>query len=141
MAERNKTFTDYMREADAREIPDARETYIQDVVSQWHGESPPCCAIGGANVASGSVPLDHRHGLLSGSALVKAQRMPQWLSRRRPHCPACGQGPKGGRTVVTHLYDDHFWSRTLIAKWLDATYGRNHDESDWLPTAAAEPLE
>ena len=51
-------FSDALRLADQLELPDLRGSFIQVKVSKWGGDKPPCCAIGGANIASGLVVID-----------------------------------------------------------------------------------
>lgn len=118
-------FADALREADARGLPDLRNRYIAHDIRKWVGEKPPCCAIGGAAVVSGSFEFEtepesdylSRHSYMSAQT---ADRCEDWKAIQKvvAGCPAC---PEKDTTyyTITHLYDDHEWSRTQIADWLD----------------------
>lgn len=142
-----------LRLADAMELPDLRGDWLETNVDHWGGEKPPCCAIGGANIASGRTPIVTGEGVdddglmkinQEGEAVERWARAEgrieslsgfveydEWLDRLDSSfdlviCPAppseCAQ-PGQGRyldNIVVHLYDDHLWTRTEIADWLDS---------------------
>lgn len=124
-----KTFTDYMREADALELPNLRFELVEPDTTKWGGEKPPCCAIGGAIVAAGRGRLDD-----DGFYGLDGWPVPRWLEAQMGRCPDTDCAiARAVPNIVAHLFDTHRWSRTRIADWVDATFGRDHDESDWLP--------
>ena len=116
-----------MRLADELGLPDLRNGFIQVYTPGWKGEKPACCAIGGAAVASRSFQFEARDdGMLTYVAQMSAtsaNRCEDWKSLRRwrRQCPVCKRGQSTAYGVVMHLYDRHWWSRTQIADWLDAT--------------------
>lgn len=124
-----KTFTDYMREADGRELPDLRMAFIEYDTAKWGGEKPPCCAVGGANICAGVPYVVGEDGFVLRGMQVNS--VPEWLDAASisGKCHLCGSAMHHG--WPPHLYDEHGWSRTQIADYIDATYGRDHDETDW----------
>lgn len=118
-------FSDALREADARGLPDLRNRYIAHDTRKWVGEKPPCCAIGGAAVVSGSFEfeMNQESGFLSGHSYHSAEtadHCEDWedIVQGTSWCPVCHI--KGATDdIVVHLYDTHLWSRTQIADWLD----------------------
>lgn len=79
----------------------------------WDGHDPATvratCALGAAMMAARGYP-----------APVVARISP--LLRKRMRCPACRHWRAGERqamaVVLTHLNDDHKWSRLHIAQWV-----------------------
>lgn len=117
-----KTLADLsasLRKADALELPDLRCSYIDPHVANWGGEKPPCCAIGGANVADGNVEMQFvgKEPVLSANSVIAAQewRWPNLVT----WCPACTVTGSELENLVAHLYDSHEWSRSQIADWID----------------------
>jgi hypothetical protein len=131
-------LSEAMRLADELELPELRGEYVAQVVEKWGGEKPPCCAIGGAAIACGGWQPEFiesyggKRLVLTGTAYVSAM-MPQvddaeLLSRQcRRQCPVCRarfyeRFPQRGwtfRYYIEHLFDQHKWSRTRIANWID----------------------
>lgn len=125
-------LSDAMRLADEMGLPDARGQWVSKHVSEWEGEKPACCAIGGANVAVGNLSFSQlspdgdvrtdlqRAASTEGFDVPNVSR--SWLRCPHKRCYASGRdfGPHSQlRDMVAHLYDDHAWSRTTIADWLD----------------------
>ena len=128
-------FTQALRLADELELPDLRGQFVQLYLKDWGGEKPPCCAIGGAAVASGQVAIGFEDSPF-GDTVLLALTDEAIHSAESPtfddavfsdlqwdlvfQCPE-GDYPQGMslKTIVIHLYDHHLWSRTQIADWLD----------------------
>jgi hypothetical protein len=115
------TFAEALRLADEMGLPDKRQAFIEADTRLWGGEKPPCCAIGGANIASGRVQIVPEHGWVPLRQIHAASDW-SWIGKQtRRRCPSCGRSvgfQEGG--VIAHIYDDHKWSRTQIADWLDS---------------------
>lgn len=132
-------FSDALRLADEMELPNLRQNYVERTMENWGGEKPPCCAIGGANVAAGRVTYDWHgderwdgknqgfepiHKLTSTAELTFQQYWGPVLAED-VNCPGeFGEGHCGAlyqelSEAIIHLYDSHEWSRTRIADWLD----------------------
>ena len=129
-------FQEALRRADEMGLPDLRMMFIQPYIRRWEGEAPPCCAIGGAAVASGDFKfeLDSVGQRLTRDSEASARRAPtcsNWedIASKLDYqiaCPAtpCPDGLPASSlySLVQHLYDDHGWSRTQIADYLDAYF-------------------
>lgn len=117
-------LSDAMRLADEMGLPDLRESYVSNAPGLWGGEKPPCCAIGGANIATGRTTI----------TVIGDEEM-QWTSEEglpiesvdgfdfpdiETYCPVCSARDRYVDVQIVHLYDDHKWSRTQIADWLDS---------------------
>ena len=125
-------FQEALRRADGMGLPDLRMMFIQPYIRLWEGEAPPCCAIGGAAVASGDFKFQsvgQRLTLGSERSARSALSCSNWVDVARKvdyaiACPAtpCPDGYRSNSLyeLVMHLYDDHGWSRTQIADYLDA---------------------
>lgn len=118
-------FSEALREADARGLPDRCAAFIARDTREWMGEKPPCCAIGGAAVVSGSFQfeVDPESGYLMEHSRLSAQtadRCDDWkdIVHGTSWCPMC-RYKDPTYNMVMHLYDAHLWSRTQIADWLD----------------------
>lgn len=133
-------FTQALRMADELGLPDLRNQFIEERLQKWNGEKPPCCAIGGANIAAGLFEFD---AVITPSdetwltvASVESATKHSYIPARMVACPhsACVAG-KGLMSVrIAHLYDDHEWSRTRIAEWLERV-----EEDFEMPVTGAEP--
>jgi hypothetical protein len=124
-----KTFTDYMRDADILQLPDLREGYIELNLRLWDNEKPPCCAVGGANLAAGvNLGITSDDTVLEGGRALMVGVQPSWILKLSEPCPECVVDAFS----IIHMYDDHEWSRTKIADYLDDTFGRNHSENDFI---------
>jgi hypothetical protein len=123
--------SDAMRKADELGLPDRRGVWVSRFPSEWAGEKPACCAIGGANVAAGNLSFAQGVGVITtdpdramstdGFDVPNVSR--SWLRCPHKRCYASGRdyGPHSQlRDMVAHLYDDHGWGRTQIADWLDS---------------------
>ena len=118
-------LADAMREADRLGLPDHRNDWIEENTTQWGGDLPPCCAIGGAAIAAGLVAIVPEGGLVPVDqyyALGDAQWHFVDIEDEAIVCPSCAEGnPEQIPLFMTmHLYDHHNWSRTQIADWLDS---------------------
>lgn len=115
-------FTEALRLADEMGLPDLRCNFIEADTSKWVGEKPPCCAIGGANVASRAFVYETEDGRLTHSSYASACGDDnEWLNRTAivMDCGCKTQVSALARRAITHLYDYHEWSRTQIADYLD----------------------
>lgn len=112
-----------LRLADAMELPNARGHFITINVSEWGGEKPPCCAIGGANIATRAVTIEIENGQVTNETVSAAQKYYWWFTAASSEffsmkCPCDSRRDTVPHTVM-HLYDVHNWSRSRIADWLD----------------------
>ena len=133
-------FSDALRLADQLELPDLRGSFVQVKVSKWGGDKPPCCAIGGANIASGLVVVDtftdvatythkgeetiEKYVFLTYTS--KLSRADHWFnSEKIVFCMICERLsiPRdrfdliGLASLAVHLYN-HLLSRTLVADYI-----------------------
>ena len=127
-------LSDAMRLADEMGLPDLQNEFVAGIVDDWGGEKPPCCAIAGANIASGRVRIEPVNRVVPHWQQLAVQRTGGFdYPKRFPKCPASNEVPPEGesfgcsysgsgstRSRIIHLYDDHGWSRTEIADWLDS---------------------
>lgn len=123
--------SDYMRLADQLKIPDRRRGFIEQFTIKWKGEGPSACAIGGASIASGhcSVELTEDGRMLTSKSIEQSTSVPDaedWMEFKYVHyllkCPACPDGITQNTNffeMTIHLYDDHRWSRSQVADYLD----------------------
>ena len=138
-------FSDALRLADQLELPDLRGSFIQVKVSKWGGDKPPCCAIGGANIASGLVVIDTFRDVTTytrkGKEIIekyvfltynsKLSRADHWFnSEKIVFCMICERLsiPRDRFDLiglVVHLYDNHLLSRTLVADYFDTHHSDN----------------
>ena len=112
-----------LRLADEMGIPDLRHTFVEARLKFWHGEIPPACAIGGANIAARKVTLEPYPGTQTLSPLTVracgADNFGLLLGGEVP-CPACKKHRPAERYwIIQNLYDGHKWSRTRIADWVE----------------------
>ena len=142
-------FQEALRRADEMRLPDLRMMFIQPYIRRWEGEVPPCCAIGGAAVASGDFKFELEDFTLQlhsgGQRLTRdsertsysAPSCSNWedVARKVDYAIACPATPcpDGYRSnslyeLVVHLYDDHEWSRTQIADYFDAYFEADRKE-------------
>lgn len=118
-------FSDELRLADEIGLPDLRQAFVMVDTREWGGEKPPCCAIGGANIASGRVRIvPDENGHVPNAQCLAANKRPQLhhtsdVAHDWTYCPVCRYDEPYSALVI-HLYDNHLWSRTQIADWLDA---------------------
>ena len=115
-------LTDMLRKADLLELPDTPGVYIEAYTSLWGGEKPPCCAIGGANVARGE-QMDIVDGKITNIlSFMTLEHMEVDNIKVPARCPVCGKNRavlNQLESCVIHLYDDHRLSRTEIADMLE----------------------
>jgi hypothetical protein len=116
-----------MRLADQMGLPDRRASFIEGDLSKWEGEKPPCCAIGGASVASRSFQFESTvDQILSDESLNSARFINachdwhEFVAYRVYACPVCPIIKDSAYRACIHLYDAHLWSRTQIGDWLDS---------------------
>lgn len=120
-------FTEALRLADEMELPDSVGQFMVYKIEEWDGEKPPCCAIGGADIASRNVTYKIRDNiraynieLFTSSFLEMSERyddegLPDSLS-----CPFhLTKIPFPLIELIAHLYDTHLWTRTKIAEFLE----------------------
>lgn len=115
-------LSDAMRLADEIGLPDLRRKFVQRHTLLWAGEKPPCCAIGGANIAAGHVWIVPFDGMVPHEQMVAASSTEGFdgIPTGSVKCPGGGCDEVGVEAVVIIcLYDRHDWSRTRIADWLD----------------------
>lgn len=129
-------LAEYLRLADEMGIPDLRNGYIHSVVDNWEGELPPSCAIGGAAVAARDFQYEsfqiYNRTVLTDESSKSAENVPSaedWdlVENTYTWCPLrpCQEIKLPITSMVIHLYDDHSWTRTQIADWLDSIEIKN----------------
>ena len=118
------TTAQALRLADERGLPNNRGAYIRAAATNWKGEKPPCCAIGGAALVSG-VGIKWRAGLKTPIVAniddFKTPLTSDWeqIKDKFVTPPVPMSGKPRVRHVIEQLYDRHYWSRTQVADWLD----------------------
>ncbi|MDE2104175.1 MAG: hypothetical protein KGL39_43460, partial [Patescibacteria group bacterium] len=96
-----------MRLADEMGLPNLRRDFIAQCLLMWEGEKPPCCAIGGAAVASRDFRFEEasdEQGFLSDESYRSAQyalSCSDWDAIANNlcnvFCPDCGR--RAGPTI------------------------------------------
>lgn len=120
-----KPAVEFLSSFDEMELPDLRGKFVELDTSKWGGEKPPCCAIGGANVAARRFEFEvDEDGWLTFQSRESARRRDGLVdfSSSRINCPysTCVQSAGvAAYAIIIHLYDYHLWSRTQIADYLD----------------------
>jgi hypothetical protein len=115
------TMMDAMRLADEIGLPDYRGDFVHRYARDWGGEKPPSCAIGGANIAVGRAVISpDDDGWVPSTQHIAAGHWwgPVGILTDCPVCALANAYPL--HQLTAHLYDDHEWSRTQVADWLDA---------------------
>jgi hypothetical protein len=90
----------------------------------WDGDGNSC-AIGAAADALG-VPMERLAALENQHKRVLEQP-----------CPACDRQIQYGESTVTHLNDDHRWTRERIADWVETIEARSEQPVESPVTVAA----
>ena len=112
--------SDALRRADELGLPNLKKKYILENSHEWGGEKPPCCAIGGAAVVTRGVELKE-DGWIKDKSIYSTPETDDWERIAHRDTSNCLVFTKYGSisTSIICLYDNHLWSRTRIADWLD----------------------